>query len=102
MKFDIEIRSAAIDDAEDILKIYRYYIINTAVSFEYNVPTLEEFKNRIKKIIEKYPYYVALIDNRIIGYAYSSCFIGRDAYRFSAELSIYIDKKALENFFIIN
>lgn len=43
---EIKIRLAAPDDAEDILNIYKYYVLNTAVSFEYIVPEIEEFKNR--------------------------------------------------------
>ena len=88
----MEIRLANIEDAEDILNIYSYYVLNTAVSFEYDVPIVEEFKERIKKILENYPYYVALIDNKIVGYAYAGSFVGREAYKYSAELTVYIDK----------
>ena len=89
---DITIRPATVDDAESILEIYAYYVLNTAISFEYTVPTLDEFKYRIRKTLEKYPYYVALIDNKIVGYAYASPFGEREAYKYSVELSIYIDK----------
>ena len=61
-------------------------------SFEYNVPTVVEFKNRIENTLKKYPYLVALIDNKIVGYAYAGSFVGREAYRFSAELTVYVDK----------
>lgn len=89
---EIKIRLAAPDDAEDILNIYKYYVLNTAVSFEYIVPEIEEFKNRIRNILKKYPYFVALINDKIIGYAYAHAFGEREAYKYSAELSIYIDK----------
>ena len=88
----VEIRLATINNTKDILKIYEYYVLNTAISFEYNVPTVVEFKNRIENTLKKYPYLVALIDNKIVGYAYAGSFVGREAYRFSAELTVYVDK----------
>ena len=45
---DLKIRDAQLEDAERLLEIYSYYVLNTAVSFEYDVPSLEEFKERIK------------------------------------------------------
>ena len=88
----MEIRLASIDDTKDILKIYSYYVLNTAISFEYDVPTVDEFKERIRKTLENYPYYVAILDNKIVGYAYAGSFVGREAYKYSAELTVYIDK----------
>ena len=88
----VEIRLATISDTKDILKIYEHYVLNTAISFEYSVPTVVEFKNRIENTLKKYPYLVALIDNKIVGYAYAGSFVGREAYRFSAELTVYVDK----------
>ena len=87
---EIQIRTATIDDVEDILKIYRYYVEKTAISFEYDVPTVEMFKNRIKKTLERYPYLVAIRDGKIVGYAYAGAFVGRAAYDYSAELTIYL------------
>lgn len=72
--------------------IYGYYVLNTAISFEYKVPDLSEFTHRIESISSKYPYYVAVIDNKIVGYAYANAFGVREAYKFSVELSVYIDK----------
>lgn len=90
---EIKIRDAEIDDAENILKIYAYYVENTAITFEYEVPTLENFSSRMKNTFNnKYPYIVAEIDNKIIGYAYAGQFIGREAYKYSSELTIYLDK----------
>ncbi len=61
----IEIRTATVDDAEDILKIYAPYVTDTAITFEYVVPSIDEFKNRIAATIKKYPYIVAVIDGNI-------------------------------------
>lgn len=87
----MNIRPATVDDAKDILDIYRYYVENTAVSFEYDTPTIEEIENRIKKIISKYPYLVAVIDNKIVGYAYANLLKERAAYRHCVETTIYLD-----------
>lgn len=87
---DIKIRTASVSDAEAVLKIYEYYVKNTAITFEYDVPSLSEFKDRIANTLIKYPYFVAIIDGRIAGYAYAGPFVGRAAYDWSAELTIYI------------
>ncbi len=89
---NLEIRLATLEDAADILKIYGYYVENTAISFEYKVPELDEFKRRIEKTLRKYPYFVALINNKIAGFAYAAPFNEREAYKYSAELTVYIDK----------
>lgn len=91
---NIIIRSAFTKDAESILKIYSHYVKNTAISFEYDVPTLEEFKGRMAHTLEKYPYLVAEQDGKIIGYAYGSQFHPRAAYQWCAEVSIYVDVNA--------
>ena len=88
----IEIRNVKIEDACELVKIYNYYILNTAITFEEKELSIDEFKERIIKISSKYPYLV-LLDNGIIkGYSYSHEFYGREAYRFSNEVTIYIDK----------
>lgn len=86
------IRDASIEDAKRLVEIYSYYVLNTAVSFEYEVPSAEEFKDRIKKINEKYPYMVCIKDNRIVGYVYASAYSVRSAYDWTVATSIYIDR----------
>ena len=66
---DIRIRSAAVEDAESLLEIYAYYVSNTAISFECEVPSVEEFRKRIARTLEKYPYLVAEEDGAVRGYA---------------------------------
>ena len=63
---------------------------NTAISFEYEVPSLEEFKRRISNTLKKYPYLCILADGVISGYAYAGPFVGRAAYERSAEMTIYL------------
>lgn len=86
----MEIRAAAVEDAEEIRDIYAPYVIYSAVSFEYEVPTVEEFRTRIDNTLKKYPYLVAVENDLILGYAYASSFHSRKAYEFSAELSVYV------------
>ena len=59
-KDDIEIRTAKPEDANELLNIYAYYVIKTAISFETEVPSLYEFKKRIERTLEKYPYILVL------------------------------------------
>ena len=91
---EVVIRDAKIEDAERILEIYAYYVENTAISFEYEVPGLAEFQNRMEKIMKRYPYLVLEQDGRIRGYAYAGAFVGRAAYDWSCELTIYLDPAA--------
>ena len=88
---DILIRVARVEDAEDLLNIYAYYVKNTAISFEHEVPSLEEFKGRIKETLKNYPYLVAEIDGKIIGYVYANRFRTRAAFSWCAATSIYIN-----------
>ena len=88
----ITFRIAKVEDASRILEIYAYYVENTAVSYEYDVPTLSEFTERIRNILVTYPYIVAEEDGRIVGYIYASRFAQRAAYGWAAGTSIYIDR----------
>ena len=86
------IRSAVKEDAERLLEIYAYYVENTAISFECEVPSHEEFKNRIAATLEKYPYLVLEEDGMIRGYSYAGVFKGRAAYDHCCEVTIYLDR----------
>lgn len=90
----IEIRNATLEDAERILEIYDYYVKNTAVTFEYETPSVEEFKERMEKTMKRYPYLVILRDGRVEGYAYAGPFVGRAAYDWSCEMTVYLDHNA--------
>ncbi len=90
----IEIRTANTADAERLLEIYDYYVRNTAISFEYETPSLGEFAGRMERTLEKYPYLVLVRDGIIEGYAYAGPFKGRAAYGWSCEISIYLDRNA--------
>lgn len=85
------IRVATEADAEEILAIYAKYIEQTAITFEYVVPSIEEFRGRIRHTLERFPYLIAEKDGKIAGYAYVSPFKERAAYDWSVETSIYVD-----------
>lgn len=88
------IREAKIADAEKILEIYGPYVLNTAISFEYEVPPVEEFQQRIANVQEKFPYLVAEEQGEIIGYCYAAPFHARKAYERSVETTIYISRES--------
>ncbi len=88
------IRPVTLEDASAILEIYQYYINDTWVTFELEVPTLEDFTARIQSISNSYPYLVGELDGKVVGYAYSSKYREREAFRYSAEISIYLDRYA--------
>lgn len=77
-------------DVNEVLSIYKYYVDNTIVSFEYIAPSPEEYLQRIKTNTEKYPWLVCLHKNEIIGYAYGSTHRYRTAYQWSPESTIYL------------
>ena len=87
-------RPATPDDAAELLAIYAPYVQDTAITFEYEVPSESEFRKRIEKTLEQFPYIVALEKNGesevICGYAYSGILHERDAYCHSTEISIYL------------
>ena len=87
---NIKLRMATVDDAEELLQIYKPYVENTAITFEYEVPDNVEFAQRIVDTLKIYPYIVAVRNNKILGYAYASIFKNRSAYDWAVETSIYI------------
>lgn len=87
---DIEIRAANAADAAALLGIYAPYVRETAITFEHDVPSEDEFRSRIENTLLLYPYLVAEEGGEIAGYAYASRFRTRQAYAWDAETSIYI------------
>ena len=91
MNDGILIRPAVLADAAGILQVYSPYIKNTVITFETEVPEIEEFTARIETIKNKYPYLVCESGGNIIGYAYASKHGERSAYKYSVDVSIYVD-----------
>lgn len=91
----ILLREATVQDAAQLVEIYRPYVEHTTISFEYETPSVEEFAGRIAHTLERYPYLAACSDDgAIVGYAYASPFKAREAYNWSVELSIYVRESA--------
>lgn len=90
----ITVRNAKLEDAARILEIYSYYVENTAITFEYTVPTPEDFRARMENTMRRYPYLVIENDGTVEGYAYAGAFVGRAAYDWACEMTIYLDRNA--------
>ena len=95
MSMKYTLRLAKPDDAEKLLKIYAPFVISndralSDVSFEYEVPSIEEFAERIKNISADYPYIVCEHEGRLLGYVYAHPYIQRASYQWGAEVTIYL------------
>jgi len=88
MNVSIEITTP--DLAEKLLGIYAPYVVDTAITFEYEVPTIEAFRQRICRTLERYPYLVAFMGDEPVGYAYAGPFKSRAAYDWAVETSVYV------------
>lgn len=86
----ITIRVAEPGDAAEILSVYAPYIRKTAITFEYEVPSVDSFRARMTDTMKRYPWLVACRDGHVVGYAYTGAFIRRSACDWAAETSIYI------------
>jgi L-amino acid N-acyltransferase YncA len=78
-------------DAHACLEIYAPFIRETVVSFEERVPTMEEFRERMRDTIATHPWLVLEADGRVVAYAYASQHRVRAAYRWAADVTIYSD-----------
>ena len=95
------IRIATEQDAQAITSIYNYYIENTVVTFETEVISVDTILARMKTVnVANLPWLVAVNNQgQVVGYAYASPFRERYAYRFSVEITVYIDKTSAKQGF---
>jgi phosphinothricin acetyltransferase len=84
------IRLAERRDIPGIIEIYSPFILETAVTFEEEIPSEESFWERMQGIMAELPFLVCEIDGRVAGYAYASGYRSRASYRWSKEVSVYI------------
>ncbi len=94
MEQEVNIRIATAQDAAAVLDIYAPYVENTAITFEYTVPSVQEFERRISNTLQTYPYLVAEVAKEIVGYTYAGPYRERSAYQWAVEVSIYVKKTA--------
>lgn len=85
-----KIRPATVSDATALVAIYAPYVTDTAITFEYEIPSEADFQQRIQALLGRYPYLVAEQAGQVMGYAYAGPFHPRAAYAWSAEVSIYL------------
>ncbi|WP_373842685.1 N-acetyltransferase family protein [Limosilactobacillus sp.] len=97
MAKNVTIRVARLTDAPRLVEIYAPYVKKTVITFEYTVPTVDDFRQRMANTLVKYPYIVVEQGNQVVGYAYVGPFVGRKAYDWSVETSIYIDPECRHN-----
>lgn len=90
----MSVRFATVQDVPRILEIYAPYVENTAISFEYTVPSLSEFTERFLAITAHFPWLVWEENGTVLGYAYGSRPFERAAYQWSAAASIYLCSEA--------
>lgn len=90
----MSIRMATLQDAPALLAIYTPYVEKTAITFEYEPPTEQEFSRRIAEVLKRYPYLVVEEQGELLGYAYASPFKERAAYDWAVETSIYVREDA--------
>jgi phosphinothricin acetyltransferase len=91
---ELELRDAEGGDAAAIARIYRPFVEDSAVSFEVDAPDDAEMAARIEAARARYAWLVAIVDGRVVGYAYAGAHRARAGYRFSVETSAYVDDGA--------
>ena len=87
------IREVHINDASRIADIYNHYILNSHCTFEEQEVNAEEIQSRIQSIVPNYPYLVLEVNKKVVAYAYATQWKTRSAYRYTTELSIYVDRE---------
>ena len=89
----VTIRLACDSDVQHMRNIYLPVVRDTSISFEVEPPTLEEFRRRVSSTLETLPWLVCEAKGRILGYAYAGRFRSRAGYRWSVEVSVYVDSR---------
>jgi L-amino acid N-acyltransferase YncA len=89
----MKLRNINIEDANSVLDIYSPFIRESSVTFENDIPTAKDFRQRIIDYTKKFPWLIAEEDTgTLVGYAYASTYRERKAYQWVVESSIYIHK----------
>lgn len=91
------IRTVNLEDAQEIAKIYNYYVLNSCVTFEEMAVSAEEMRRRIEAGYLNFPWLVFEKDNAVLGYAYATMWKPRSAYKHTVESTVYLKKEATKN-----
>ncbi|SDX83654.1 phosphinothricin acetyltransferase [Lutibacter oricola] len=89
------IRKVKLSDALAIADIYNFHVYNTIVTFDLTPVSEEIIKHKIETVTAKYPWFVFEENNKIVGYAYASCWKDRSAYDATVESSIYLNENSI-------
>lgn len=89
------IRNIQIKDLPRVCAIYNHYVLTTHASFETDPVPVEEMERRMIEYSNDYPWLVYEKDGDVIGFCYASKWRPRPAYRYTAEVTIYLDKDHL-------
>ncbi len=76
-----------------MLAIYAPIVRETAISFELEPPSDDEFRRRINSTVESLPWLLCESEDEILGYAHAGRFRARAAYQRSVEVSVYVDSR---------
>jgi phosphinothricin acetyltransferase len=89
---DILIRAATEADAAPVAGVYNHYVRETTITFEEEAVPAPEIARRIREVgSASLPWLIAERDATVLGYAYATRWHARSAYRFSAEITVYVD-----------
>lgn len=92
---ELELRTATPADAPRLAEIYNHYILHSTATFEVSPVTDEEMAHRIVDISASFPYFVGLLQGRIVGYCYAHPWNTRAACQGrSLETTVYVDHEA--------
>ena len=89
-----QIRHATESDAADIQAIYAPEVLETAITFEIEPPSVEDFRQRIRETTATLPWLVCERDGSVLGYAYAGAHRSRAAYRWSVDVTVYNHRQA--------
>lgn len=87
------IRKIQEKDIEACCRTFNYYVQNSTFTFEETPYTLEAYAKRVQVVINSYVWFVYVIDEKVVGFAYLDNFSNRSAYRYNVDLSIYMDNE---------
>jgi L-amino acid N-acyltransferase YncA len=88
----LEIRPTVAADLPSITAIYEQAVLQGTATFELIPPDLAEMTRRFTVLMDGgFPYFVAALDDRVVGYAYAGAYRPRPAYRFTVENSVYLE-----------
>jgi len=94
---NVSVRFVQKNDAKGLIEIYAPYVTETPISCECEVPSLQEFEDRIQRISKTFPYIVCQVDGELVGYAYASLHKDRAAYRWDSDATVYVSNKYHRN-----